>query len=197
MKESSRWNLLRGRRPGGAAGLVALGRELDGSPGVGCSLVFLQPRRVAARGRLAAFREKDPSVVRDYFEPDSAQDVTCLETLWGGGITGRRGRVWERTEVIFSRRRVGSSSQLYPFHVFIVSLHLCLQRQGSAKQWPELVLKGNFHLLILFLLCHFTKVFSEASKKQKKQAKICAMRTFRPENEEQATQFTLALFRNS
>lgn len=43
------------------------------------------------------------------------------------GLQGGGGRVWERVDVIFSRRHVGSSSQLYPFHVFIVSLHLCLQ----------------------------------------------------------------------
>lgn len=72
MKQRSHWNLPRGRHPGGEAGLVALRWELDRSPGVGCFFIFLQPRVPAVRrgavwGRLAAFGEKDPSVVWDYF----------------------------------------------------------------------------------------------------------------------------------
>lgn len=77
-------------------------------------------------GPAGRLKEKDPSVVWDYFKPDSAEDVTCLEELRGGGIMGRReGGAWSM-EVTFSIQHARPHSCIHAVWCDSVCLALCL-----------------------------------------------------------------------
>lgn len=108
----------------------ALWWELDHSLGVGSFRIFAATSaRGAVPGLAGRLGEKDPSVVWDYFRPDTAQDVTCLERLGGeggreGGITGRRG-----TYVLYVQVGVWYGGELLVFPSYLVTvvfMSLCL-----------------------------------------------------------------------
>lgn len=119
-KTYSQWYFT-GRNPysGGEMSLVAehwwaLRWELDYSAGMSSFSYFHCHEcpwcNVGLAGRL---REKDPSVVWDYFKADTAQDVTCLERLRGRQDYGEEGTyMWEWVvEANFSKQCVLSSSR--------------------------------------------------------------------------------------